>query len=81
MSADLPGVKPKSASMGQSAGRLRLSVAGHPSRNAGKIDMKHRRWIDQVLAESQEDSVTLPWARAPKSEPAGAARKIPQDVS
>ena len=81
MSADLPGVKPKSASMGERVGRLRLSAARQSSRDTDKIDMKHRRWIDQVLAESHEDSVTLPWARAPKTEPAEAARKIPQDIS
>lgn len=53
----------------------KASTRSRCSTGADRIDAKHRRWIDQVLAESQTPSVTLPWTRAPEKAAADPARK------
>ena len=81
MASDSQYVRSRGTSMAPHAKTLPRPSRPKSDDQSGLIDMKHRRWIDQVLAESQSRSVTLPWARGPKTNPAGSARKNPQDLS
>ncbi|MBF9034193.1 hypothetical protein HKCCE2091_08065 [Rhodobacterales bacterium HKCCE2091] len=47
---------------------------------AGTPEMKPRRWMDLVLAESRHHEVKMPWARAPKAENAGTRTENPTDA-
>ncbi len=81
MVSDSRDVSADGTIMAQGAVSLSTRARRVAGRKKGQIDMTHRRWIDQILAESQSQSVILPWARASARVAAGSARKIPQDVS
>ena len=79
MTSDSPNFSHDGTNMTESMATLPPKRPQQAGRRQGHIDMKHRRWIDQVLAESQSQSVVLPWTRKSEGNPVGSARKSPQD--
>lgn len=80
MLRDSQEIKPNATGIPQRPARLSATGKKKTGGSKGQIDMNSRRWIEQILAKSQELSVTFPWARAPKADAAGSARKSPQDA-
>lgn len=48
---------------------------------AGTLQMKIRRWLDQLLTESRDQKIALPWSRSQGKKTAGTRRENSQDAS
>lgn len=77
MKSDSPDIRANGTNMRPNVAKL--STTSH--RPSARVDAKHRRWIDQVLAESLDQTVSLPWTRASAKDSDGTARKTPHDAN
>lgn len=81
MTSDHQNATPCVLNLAQSGANVSTLKRPRAGRAKGRIDMKHRRWIDQVLAESQSPSVILPWTRAAEDKADDAGPKSSQDAT
>lgn len=81
MTADSRIIKANGTNMAGAAVKPSLGSRTRLGRASAQVDAKHRRWINQVLAESQGQSVSLPWTRTSAGVSVNSARKTPQDVN